>query len=204
MKVLTAYNEQHEKFLWECTQSVPDGFEHVIQYDEGRGKAWAMNQMLQGIADDDVIVVCDADDRLMPIIEDLVWMLDRHDLVYGDVYEEDESGNVKIYRSRSFDINVFKTQNFIPFSGVMMWGWFAKKVTYPDCFPVEDWIWWHRLYQHSQNFGYSNFVHATRRVWTSNVARNIPVYSKIRRLMRNYKAKQVIKSIYESKGNTDK
>ena len=49
MKVLTAYNKKHEQFLDDCSAGVPSGWEHITQFDEGRGKAWAMNQMLQGI-----------------------------------------------------------------------------------------------------------------------------------------------------------
>lgn len=198
MKVLTAYNKKHEYFLSYCKDSVPKGVEHLVQFDEGNGKAWAMNKLLKKVSDNDVVVVCDADDMLSPQIQKIEWMMSDYDLVYGDVYELSESGEKSLRKSKSFDINLFKKENLIPFSGVMLWGWLAKRHLYPDCFPVEDWVWWHELYQHSQRFGYSGYVHATRRVWTSNVARNIPVYSKINRHIRNYKAKRIIKSIYES------
>jgi glycosyltransferase involved in cell wall biosynthesis len=203
MKVLTAYNKQHEQFLQDCSASIPTGAEHLVQFDEGKGKAWAMNQLLKRVDDNDIVVFCDADDMLMPLQESKFLLL-RYDLVYGNAYEMDQLGNVTLRRSQPFDLELFKKQNFIPYSGVMTWGWLAKKVAYPDYFPVEDWIWWHQLYQHSGKFGYSGCVHSKRRVWTSNVARNVPVYSKITRLIRNYKAKQIIKSIYESKGNTNK
>jgi hypothetical protein len=194
MKVITAYNKQHEQYLESCQRSVR--CKHDIQFDWGHGKAWAMNRLLERVDVNGTIVVLDADDTLnWNIIERNIALLDKYDVVYGDVVNFSMDGK-EIYHSMPFCPKTFKKKNFIPFSGTVINGWLAKFEPYPDIFHGNDWLWWHLLLQHSSRFHYEPGIVANRRTWTSYKRCNLPVLRKIKRKYYDFKVRQKINEIY--------
>lgn len=198
IKVLTACGIKHEQYLDSCRDSVKmlgKGVEHIVKFGDSP-KHVLMNQALKEVNDEDIVIFLDADDYLNWGVEDSVEALEKYDLVYRDVENRDQHGEIKTYVSQPFDYDTFKKKNFIPFSGVMAKGWLVTKEDYPDNFPTEDWTYWHKLYKHSQRFGYVEGAFVTRRTWTSHVLRGIPIYSKIRRILRNRKARKINSQYY--------
>lgn len=196
IRVLTAYNDRHAKYIEGCRQSVKAVFDdcvHHVQYDNNKGKAWAMNQMLTCVEDDDVVIVLDADDTLFGDVALAVASMREHDVIYGNVFEQ-RGLMVSLRESREFDYSLFKKKNFIPYSGTLVSGWIARRVKYPDIYHGNDWLWWHRIYQISDRFKYSGLIHCTRSIGTSYKDCKIPVYRKLKRL---YYERQVKKLINE-------
>ena len=203
IRVITPYNKPHEKYLTSCEASVIqasyklDVF-HDIQYDWGKGQAWAIRRLLSRVNDDDIVCILDADDMAKSKMFKNIELLKVYDLVYGDVINMDKNGNGNVYEAQPMDLEVFKKKNIIPVSGVVAKGWLLKSEEYPDLFHGKDWLFFHRLLKHSDKFHYEPGVVAIRRTWTSYKRCDIPVYRKFRRLYYNEQVKRLIRKEYET------
>lgn len=200
IRILTAYHKPHEKYLDGCIESVKKSFNgcavHDVQYDWGRGKAWAMNTMFSRVKEDDIVGFLDADDFARP---EMMWNLPEmilSDVVYGDVMNCDKNHSHEVFKSQEFDKDAFKERNFIPYSGTLVNGWLLKKVSYPDLYHGNDWNFWWSLTQYTDKFHYTGCTVAKRRTWTSYKRCNIPVYRKIKRLYYQWRVKQENKKYY--------
>ena len=182
MKVLTAFDHRHIKYLHTCINST--GCTHLIRFDEGKGKAYAMNDLLKQVHDNDWVAVLDADDIALPAMFDKT----DADVIYGD-YIELETGKKVI--SKPFDFDGFKEQNFIPYSGTLIRGKFAK-TQYPDIWHGNDWLWWWRMIHAGAKFEYLPGARSIRRIRTSYKRCRIPVYRKWKRLQNDKKVKKQI------------
>lgn len=204
IRVITAYNGPHEKFLDDCKNSVdwysvirPD-LVHEIQFDWGKGQAWAIRKLLSRVNDYDIVCIMDADDMATTKMFSNIQLLDKYDLVYGDVINVDQQGNRTYYKAQPLDLKIFKKNNIIPVSGVVAKGWLLKREEYPDLFHGKDHLFWWKLLKHSDKFHYEPGVVAIRRTWTSYKRCDIPVYRKLRRLYYEFKLHQLIKKEYET------
>jgi len=197
IKVLTACGLKHEKYLDSCKESVAANsvpHEHLVAIGDSM-KGTMMNRLLKEVDDNDIVCLLDADDLADPNWLDNAKYLDHYDLIYGDTWNINKDGSGERYVSKEFNWEEFQHKNFIPYSGVMLVGWLAKEVPYPNLVHAADWYYWHQLLQHSVHFGYIDKVFTTRRMWTGYRRSNIPVYRKLRRLYREYKVKKLIKAI---------
>ena len=203
IRVITPYNKPHEKYFTSCEASVIqtsyklDVF-HDIQFDWGKGQAWAIRKLLSRVNDNDIVCILDADDMAKSKMFKNIELLKDYDLVYGDVINMDKNGNGNVYEAQPMDLEVFKKKNIIPVSGVVAKGWLLKSEEYPDLFHGKDWLFFHRLLKHSDKFHYEPGVVAIRRTWTSYKRCDIPVYRKLRRLYYNEQVKRLIRKEYET------
>ena len=203
IRVITPYNKPHQQFLDSCEVSVIQAsykldVRHEIQFDWGKGQAWAIRRLLSRVNDDDIVCILDADDMAKSKMFKNIELLKDYDLVYGDVINMDKNGNGNVYEAQPMDLEVFKKKNIIPVSGVVAKGWLLKSEEYPDLFHGKDWLFFHRLLKHSDKFHYEPGVVAIRRTWTSYKRCDIPVYRKFRRLYYNEQVKRLIRKEYET------
>jgi len=197
VKILTACSIEHKKYLKSCLRSTHNqNCIHYYEIDKRReGKGVLMNRLLESVNDNDIVGVLDADDMAAPNWIERIGLMKTFDLVYGDTMNIKANDDGQRYVSRDFDKELFRKINFIPYSGTLIKGWLAKSVEYPNLVHAADWLYWHRLLQHSDSFHYAPGIVSIRRTWTSHRKCNIPVYRKIRRLYRDYKVKQLINEI---------
>jgi len=200
IKILTVYNDAHEKYLDTCISSVQNVFgteaEHLIQYDWGKGQAWAVNQLLYGILDCDIIGFLDADDMACSAMKENVKHIGEYYVVYGDVRNYFNENSYSTYISQPMDFELFKKRNIIPVSGTLVFGEIAKLGVYANIFHGKDWHFWWSLVPHTKRFLYVPGVVAERRTWTSYKKCDIPVYRKLRRLYYNNKVKKLNSKYY--------
>ena len=202
--VLTAYGDKHKDLLDRCKKSLPDDVIHSTQFDWGNGKAWAMNNLIKNLNDDDIVFLIDADDMAYPewFEADRLALLKDYDLVYGDclnataITDQDVFG--KYFWSRPFWTELLKRENYIPYSTVIVKGWLLKKVGYDDTPHVGDWMTWHKMLQHTNKFVYYPGVCCIRDTSTSYFDTGNKYVVWLKRKIRNYFAKRNIKKIWNS------
>lgn len=195
IKILTACGIKHIDYLKTCLRSTESmDCEHIYEVAD-ESKAAIMNRLLKRVKDTDIVGVLDADDMAVRDWLNAANNLNKYDLIYGDVINNDKNGAVNRVNGKRFNAEQFKTVNLIPYSGVLLRGWLAKSEPYPDISHGNDWLWWHRLLKHSDKFIYVPRICAVRRTWTSHKRCDIPVYRKVKRLYLEHKVKQLIKEI---------
>ena len=199
IKILTACGLKHTEYLSECIQSTMNFAEHLYEIDNKQeGKAAIMDRLLRKVGNYDIVGVLDADDIATPEMfsEHRLNLLNRYDVVYGDIQNVDEQGNKSLHPGRPFDRSQLYRINIIPFSGVLINGWLAKLERYPIQKHVGDWLYWNALLKHSVKFRYEPGIVSIRKTWTSYYGGSkIPVYRKVKRLLRDHNARQIIKKI---------
>lgn len=195
IRVLTAFGSKHAELLERLKKSIPGEVRFTYQWDHNHGKAYAMDLMFDRIDDDDICLLCDADDWFLPSAfspERLKW-LETYDLIYGDCFNAGK--DVRAYVSRGFDREELRVRNYIPYSTVVTKGWLLKKERYPTEKHVGDWIYWNKLLRHTNKFAYIRGIVTYRDVTTSYYASNIPVYRKIKRILRDNNARKIISKL---------
>ena len=195
IKILTAVGLKHTEFISDCVKSTIDFAEHLYEIDhKGEGKAAIMDRLLRKVNKYDIVGMLDADDMATPEMfsQHRIDLLNRYDVVYGDLHNVDENGTVTVYSGQPFNRRELYRQNIIPFSGVLMNGWLAKREKYPTQRHVGDWLYWNSLIKHSVKFRYEPGIVAQRRTYTSYYGGGVPGLRKVKRLLRDYKARQII------------
>lgn len=192
MIVLTVAGEKHWEFYNRC--NVPIEM-HLFINDAGLGKHFWLNEAFHAFNDDTIVALLDADDIATPEMfnPERLKYLEEYDLIYGD-YER-FGAKTGVYKSREFDKELFKSENFIPYSTVITKAWLLKKELYPDEGKCSDWIYWHKLLKHTDKFKYVPGIVCKYDTSNSYFTSNIPVWRKIKRLTENWIAKQKIKRI---------
>jgi len=194
IRVLTVCGEKHAHLIERCTNSVPRGIAHDILYDyDNKGKHVYMNIFADMVDNDDICYLIDADDWYRPnaFFPARIELMDKYDFVYGDYIDTNNS----VYKSRTFDPELLKKICYIPYSSVMVKGWLLK-VGYDDTKHTGDWITWNKMLVLTDNFHYEPGIVCVRDVSTSYFDDHRPVIGKIKRLLRNYNAKQKINKIW--------
>jgi len=198
--IITPYNDAHSIYLTDCINSVRQNFNedvvHDIQYDEGRGQAWAINKLLSRVNDKDIVGLLDADDMATPNMSLNVKFLDYYDVVYGDCMNMTSEDGGIIQRSQPMNFELFKKKNIIPASGTLIRGRIAKKGVYPDIFHGKDWHFWWSLTPYTKEFLYVEGITSQRRTWTSYKRCDIPVYRKLKRLYYDHQVKKLNRKYY--------
>lgn len=197
--VVTAYGDKHRYLLDRCKASLPTGIIHDTQFDWWNGKAWAMNKILHRLNDTDIVFMLDADDVASEdwFSQDRLRLLNEFDLIYGDCYLTD-GFNKTMFKSRPFDVELLKCENYIPYSTVITKGWVLKKVGYDETEHVGDWLTWHKILQFTDKFVYCPGICCVRDVSTSYFDTGNKYSVWLKRKIRNYYAKRKIKEIWNS------
>ena len=191
MIVLTVAGEKHWEFEKRC--NVPKDIQHWFIKDNGSGKHHWLNTAISCFKDNAIVALLDADDIATPEMFNpkRLKYLEEYDLIYGD-YER-FGAKTGVYKSREFDRELFKSENFIPYSTIITKAWLLKKELYPDEGKCSDWIYLHKLLKHTDKFKYVPGIVCKYDTSNSYFTSNIPVWRKIKRLTENWIAKQKIK-----------
>jgi len=196
IRVLTVCGEKHAHLIDRCKKSIPKGIRHDIIFDSlNVGKHIQMDKLVEDISDDDICFLIDADDWYKPnaFYSSRVNLMKKYDFVYSDFIDSNDVS----YKSRPFDKELLKSINYIPYSTVIVRGWLLR-VGYDSTPHTGDWITWHKMLQLSDKFCYSPGIVCVRDVSTSYFDDHRPIIGKFKRLIRNYRAKQKIKKIWNS------
>lgn len=199
LKIITPCYEKHIGFLYGLSDKIREScnvagvyYDHLIDTNKCY-PGLSRNKLLDWIKDEDYVAFMDSDDYpLKPWAKEIYSCLKYHDVVYGD-YIEHETG--KIHKSRVFDYELFLKQDFIPFSTVAMRGYIANKIRFKPIQKAEDWVFLHETYKITKDFFYLAEPLVVRRTKTSINRSYIPIYRKLKRLYKDYKARQIIKSL---------
>ena len=186
--IVTACALDHVKYLPDCNNSVmtlmkmlPFDVDYTVKIDEfGRGSAHIINEVISRVGNDDMFMILDADDFMLPNIVNLFHYIEDYDVVYGDRISIGKKTVVE--RAPEFNRKLLRKQNIIPGGCTLMRGSVLRK--WPDIPHGQDWVFWRSIN--------ARFKHVPVMVWvrrsdTSTKASKIPVYRKLRRLYRNYK-----------------
>jgi len=196
IRVLTVCGEKHAPLIKRCSGSIPSRVVHNVIYDHlNKGKHIKFNKLVESVKDDDICFLIDADDWYKPnaFYASRINLMKTYDFVYGDYIDT----NDVVYKSRDFDKKLLKKINYIPYSTVMVKGWLLR-VGFDDTPHTGDWITWHKILQLTDKFHYEPGIVCVRDVSTSYFDDHRPIIGKIKRLIRNYRAKQKIKKIWNS------
>lgn len=178
LKALSVYGISHVDLVNRCDNSVPSNVQFISKFDYGKGKAHALNLLIADLNDDDICFLIDADDEATPLMFERTELMKDYEVVYGDSL----NGDV-VYKSKPFDIELLKKENYIPYSSVMIRGSVLKNNPYPtEVSYAADWLYWNRLAKNGYKFHYEPSVVVMRDVSSSMFLSKIPVYRKLKRL----------------------
>ncbi len=163
--VITPTLPSRSALLQECKDSVRKQnwhgeIYHVISIDkDGKGPSQIRNEIISGLdASYEWVAFADDDDRLLPDhISTLVANSSEADIIYSDCFEE---GFTKTWRTRRFNYDEVKAENYIPITVLMRRSVFEKAGGYTDNPPGEDQRLWLRCAQAG-----ARFVYVPRETW---------------------------------------
>ena len=192
LTVLIPCTENHRPYVYEAIRSCTDpGFRVIpkILYTD-RPKSETLNNAMWSI-ETNYIAFLDADDYYVPSPFSHA-VLGEYDIIYFDCIFIYQNNTRRYFKSKPFDRELLRKENYIPFSTIIVKTEIAKK------FPIgngykgygEDWVWLNQLAQAGYKFGYVPFPTVYKRQgWTSHFGTtNIPV---VRKLIRKYRTKKV-------------
>ena len=187
--LIRCYNQ--EQYLYDCVRRL-DGHKYVILSDYPKlGKRARLNQAIKGV-DTEWIAFNDADDMSMPDRFNFQENESYFDLIYTNYFTLSKSGCVYTY-AKSFDRNLLKEENYIPFSTIIVKTEIAKQClfSYDVVGNGEDWIWLNDVANITNKFHYVPRVTMIYRSHKPPYGR-IPVYRKIKRILWQNKVRRII------------
>jgi len=186
--LIRCYNQ--EQYLYDCVRRL-DGIKYVILSDyPNMGKRSRLNAAIRQV-DTEWIAFNDADDMSTIFRFDYLPHTAGVDLFYSDCLSLDKTGT-KYIKSRKFDRELLKKENYIPFSSIIVRTEIAKKCRFDADVDGngEDWIWLNDVANITRQFAYIPFVTMVYR--KSPEYGRIPIYRKMKRILWQRKVRRVI------------
>ena len=145
---------KQEQYLYDCVRRLGDVLYRILSDYPQMGKRKRLNEAIQEVTTE-FIAFNDADD--MSTLDRFHNIPDNVDVVYSDYYELSES--CRLVKSREFDRELLKQENYIPFSTIIIRTELAQQVPFEADYKgnFEDWIWLNNIAQKTDKFSYRPF-----------------------------------------------
>jgi len=187
---------KHRELAAEAELSIKDQVDEVIsRWDSEKiGQARMLNNMIEEVKTDWVLFQ-DADDRSYRWrVEECRPYMNKGDLLYTD-YEYKDG----FYFAGEFSLERLMKYNFIPFPTVMVRTHIAKEIPFPYLkMGGQDRVWHHMVYKKYKRFVYVPQVTIWYNTNTSSYRSRIPVYRKVKRLIKKYYVNRRINALYKT------
>jgi len=187
--LIRCYN--HERYLYDCVRRLRNQKYVILDDYPPSGKRERLNIAIQNI-DTEWIAFNDADDMSMEYRFELESFLRDTDLIYTDYYTMSKKA-FGYCKSRHFDKELLKKENYIPFSTIVVKTEIAKRVPFEVDVNGngEDWIWLNDVAKITDRFYYIPKPTMIYRNFNLPYG-NIPIYGKIKRILYKRKVRKVI------------